>query len=39
MLDFFIRNDKFAYLVLVALLAVGGYSLVSIPKESAPEVV
>ncbi len=39
MLDFFIRNDKFAYLVLVALLAVGGYSLVSIPKESSPEVV
>lgn len=39
MLDFFIRNDKFAYLVLVALLAIGSYSLVSIPKESAPEVV
>ncbi len=39
MLDFFIRNDKFAYLVLVALLAIGSYSLISIPKESAPEVV
>jgi len=39
MLDFFIRNDKFAYLILVALVVIGGYSLVSIPKESAPEVV
>ncbi len=39
MLDFFIRNDKFTYLLLVALLAIGGYSLVTIPKESAPDVV
>ena len=39
MWDFFIRNDKFAYLFLVALMAVGTFSIVSIPKESAPEVV
>lgn len=39
MWDFFIRNEKFAYLFLVALLAIGSYSLVFIPKESAPEVV
>jgi multidrug efflux pump subunit AcrB len=39
MWDFFIRNDRFSYLFLVALLAVGSYSLISIPKESAPEVV
>lgn len=39
MWDFFIRNERFAYLFLVALLAVGSYSLIAIPKESAPEVV
>lgn len=39
MWDFFIRNDKFAYLFLVALMAIGTYSIVSIPKESSPEVV
>lgn len=39
MWDFFLRNEKFAYLFLVALFAIGSYSLVSIPKESAPEVV
>jgi multidrug efflux pump subunit AcrB len=38
MWDFFIRKNKFAYLFLVALVAVGAYSIVSIPKESAPEV-
>ena len=39
MWNFFIKNDKFAYLFLVALIAVGSYSLVAIPKESTPEVV
>lgn len=39
MWEFFIRNNRFAYLFLVALVAVGSYSLVTIPKESAPEVV
>jgi multidrug efflux pump len=39
MWKFFIKNDKFAYLFLIALIAVGTYSLVSIPKESAPEVI
>ena len=39
MFEFFILNRKFAYLFLVALIAVGTYSLVSIPRESSPEVV
>ena len=39
MWEFFIRNNKFAYLFLIALTGVGLYSLLSIPKESAPEVV
>lgn len=39
MWEFFIKNNKFAYLFLVALVAVGSYSVVQIPKESAPEVV
>ena len=39
MWEFFIKNNKFAYLFLVALVAVGSYSLISIPKESAPEVI
>lgn len=39
MWEFFIKNNKFAYLFLVALIGVGSYSLVSIPKESAPEVI
>lgn len=39
MWEFFIKNDKFAYLFLIALIGVGSYSLISIPKESAPEVV
>ena len=39
MWEFFIRNNKFAYLFLLALVGVGTYSLISIPKESAPEVV
>lgn len=39
MWDFFIRNNTFAYLFIVALVVIGVYSIVSIPKESAPEVV
>ncbi len=39
MWEFFIRNNRFAYLFLVALIGIGTYSLISIPKESAPEVV
>lgn len=39
MWEFFIRNNKFAYLFLVALIGVGAYTLIAIPKESAPEVV
>lgn len=39
MWEFFIKNNKFSYLLIVALVAVGLYSVVSIPKESAPEVV
>lgn len=39
MLEFFIRNDKFAYLFLVVLVAIGGYAINNIPRESAPEVV
>ncbi|MCA9365567.1 efflux RND transporter permease subunit [Candidatus Kaiserbacteria bacterium] len=39
MWEFFIRNNKFAYLFLVVLIGLGVYSLVSIPRESSPEVV
>ena len=39
MWEFFIKNNKFAYLFLVALMGLGTYSLVAIPKESSPEVV
>lgn len=39
MWEFFIKNNKFAYLFLVALIGVGTYSLITIPKESAPEVI
>ncbi|MCB9818168.1 efflux RND transporter permease subunit [Candidatus Nomurabacteria bacterium] len=39
MWDFFIKNSRFAYLFLIALIGVGTFSLVSIPKESAPEVI
>lgn len=39
MWEFFIKNDKFAYLFLVALMAVGAYTLIAIPKESSPEVI
>ena len=39
MWEFFIKNNRFAYLFLIALTGFGLYSLVAIPKESAPEVV
>lgn len=39
MWDFFIKNSKFAYLFLVALIGVGAYTLIAIPKESSPEVI
>ncbi|MEZ4200115.1 MAG: efflux RND transporter permease subunit [Candidatus Paceibacterota bacterium] len=39
MWDFFIRQNRFGYLFLVALMGIGAYSLLSIPRESSPEVV
>ncbi len=39
MWEFFIKNDRFAYLFLVALVVLGTYSAIAIPKESAPEVI
>lgn len=39
MWEFFIKNDKFAYLFLITLIGIGSYSLIAIPKESAPEVI
>ena len=39
MWEFFIKNAKFAYLFLIALIGLGTYSLLAIPKESAPEVI
>lgn len=39
MWEFFIKNSKFAYLFLVALLTIGSYTIIAIPKESAPEVI
>lgn len=39
MWEFFIRNNRFAYLFIIALVGIGTYSLISIPKESSPEVV
>jgi len=39
MWEFFIKNNRFTYLILVGLIAVGSYSLITIPKESAPEVI
>lgn len=39
MWEFFIKNNRFSYLLIVALIGVGLYSLILIPKESAPEVV
>ena len=39
MWSFFIRNSKFAYLFLIALVVLGSYCVFLIPKESAPEVI
>ena len=39
MWNFFIKNNKFAYLFLVALMGIGSYTVFAIPKESAPEVI
>ncbi|MCD5381249.1 MAG: efflux RND transporter permease subunit, partial [Candidatus Pacebacteria bacterium] len=39
MWEFFIKNSKFSYLFLIALIGIGSYSLANIPKESAPEVI
>lgn len=39
MFEFFVLNRKFAYLFLIALVSLGVYSLLSIPRESSPEVV
>lgn len=39
MWEFFIRNNRFAYLFLLGLIVLGSYSLITIPKESAPEVI
>ena len=39
MWEFFLRNSRFTYLFIFALIAYGVYSAVAIPKESAPEVV
>lgn len=36
--EFFIRNTRFSYLLILALLGFGVFSVISIPKESAPEV-
>ncbi|MCA9361037.1 efflux RND transporter permease subunit [Candidatus Kaiserbacteria bacterium] len=39
MWEFFIKNNKFSYLFLAALISLGTYSVLIIPKESAPEVI
>ncbi|MCA9354705.1 MAG: efflux RND transporter permease subunit, partial [Candidatus Kaiserbacteria bacterium] len=39
MWEFFIKNNRFAYLFLVALIGVGVFSITTISRESAPEVV
>lgn len=39
MWEFFINNRRFSYLIIVVLLLFGLFSISSIPKESAPEVV
>lgn len=39
MFEFFVVNRRFAYLFLAVLISVGLYSLLSIPRESSPEVV
>ncbi len=39
MWEFFVRNTRFAYLCIFALTLLGGYAVLSIPRESSPEVV
>jgi multidrug efflux pump subunit AcrB len=39
MWEFFIKNSRFTYLFLVALIGIGSFALVSIPKESSPEII
>lgn len=39
MWKFFIENSKFSYLLLVALIGLGVYTIIAIPRESSPEVV
>jgi HAE1 family hydrophobic/amphiphilic exporter-1 len=39
MWEFFIKNNKFSYLLIVALVGLGVFSIFSIPRESSPEVV
>lgn len=39
MWEFFLKNSRFTYLILIALIGVGTFSIIAIPKESAPEVV
>ncbi|MFT7507423.1 MAG: multidrug efflux pump [Acidimicrobiales bacterium] len=38
MWEFFIKNNKFAYLCLIALIGLGSYSLLTISRESSPEI-
>ncbi len=38
MWNFFLKNNRFAYLLVVVLIVVGSYALLSIPRESTPEV-
>jgi multidrug efflux pump subunit AcrB len=38
MWEFFINNRNFSFLVIGALIGLGAYSLISIPKESSPEI-
>ena len=38
MWEFFVKNNRFSFLLIVALLGFGLYSVSAIPKESAPEV-
>ncbi len=39
MWEFFLKNSRFTYLLIASLILFGVYSAISIPKESAPEVV
>ncbi len=38
MWSFFIKNNRFSFLLIIALIGLGSFSVLSIPKESAPEV-